>query len=30
MNYDFVIDSYVWIEYFRGTKRGEIAKNILK
>jgi predicted nucleic acid-binding protein len=30
MNYDFVIDSYVWIEYFRGTKRGEIAKNYIE
>jgi predicted nucleic acid-binding protein len=30
MNYDFVIDSYVWIEYFRGTKRGEIAKKYIE
>jgi len=30
MNYDFVIDSYVWIEYFRGTKKGEIAKRYIE
>jgi predicted nucleic acid-binding protein len=30
MNYDFVIDSYVWIEYFRGTKKGEIAKKYIE
>jgi predicted nucleic acid-binding protein len=26
MNYDFVIDSYAWIEYFRGSERGTLAK----
>ena len=24
-----VIDTYAWIEYFRGTKKGEIVKNYL-
>lgn len=26
MSYDFVIDSYAWIEYFRGSSRGALAK----
>ncbi|MEM1581507.1 MAG: type II toxin-antitoxin system VapC family toxin [Candidatus Bathyarchaeia archaeon] len=26
MSYDFVIDSYAWIEYFRGSTRGALAK----
>jgi predicted nucleic acid-binding protein len=30
MNYDVIIDSYAWIEYFRGSKEGEIVKNHLE
>jgi len=30
MSYDFVIDSYAWIEYFRGTKAGEKAKKFIE
>jgi len=25
-SYEYVIDSYAWIEYFRGTEKGAIAK----
>ncbi|MGI0017008.1 MAG: PIN domain-containing protein, partial [Nitrososphaera sp.] len=28
--YKFVIDSYAWIEYFRGTESGGIAKNYIE
>jgi len=24
-----VVDTYAWIEYFRGTKKGEVVKNYL-
>lgn len=27
MSYRFVIDSYAWIEYFKGTDAGRLAKN---
>ncbi|MEK6850459.1 MAG: type II toxin-antitoxin system VapC family toxin [Nanoarchaeota archaeon] len=30
MSYEFVIDSYAWIEYFRGTVKGEIAKKFIE
>jgi len=30
MNYRYVIDSYAWIEYFRGTKAGEKAKRYIE
>lgn len=26
----YVIDSYAWIEYFMGTKAGEVAKGIIE
>ncbi len=26
---NIVVDTYAWIEYFRGTKKGEIVKNYL-
>ena len=26
MTYEYVIDSYAWVEYFRGSEEGEIAK----
>ncbi|MEM3479007.1 MAG: type II toxin-antitoxin system VapC family toxin [Candidatus Bathyarchaeia archaeon] len=26
MSYDFIIDSYAWIEYFRGSSRGSLAR----
>lgn len=30
MNYDFVIDSYAWIEYFRGSKRGRLVRKYVE
>lgn len=30
MNYDFIIDSYAWIEYFRGSRRGKLAKDYIE
>ena len=30
MSYEFVIDSYAWVEYFRGTKKGEKAKQFIE
>lgn len=30
MNEKVVVDSYVWMEYFRGTKRGEIARDYIE
>ena len=26
MAYEYVIDSYAWVEYFRGSEEGETAK----
>ena len=30
MVYNYVIDSYAWVEYFKGTKKGEIAKEFIE
>ena len=30
MTYDFVIDSYAWVEYFKGTEEGTIAKEYIE
>ena len=30
MNYDYVIDSYAWIEYFKGSKQGEAASRFIE
>ena len=30
MSYKYVVDSYAWIEYFRGSKAGEKAKRIIE
>lgn len=30
MSYEFVIDSYAWIEYFRGTEKGEKAREFIE
>ncbi len=30
MNYEYVIDSYAWIEYFRGTEKGKEAKKFIE
>lgn len=30
MSYDYVIDSYAWVEYFRGTSAGEVARPYLE
>ena len=30
MNYNHIIDSYAWIEYFRASKPGEIAKKYIE
>ncbi len=29
MGYEFVIDTYAWIEYFRGSAEGEIARECI-
>jgi predicted nucleic acid-binding protein len=30
MSYDYVIDAYAWIEYFRGSKHGEKVKRYVE
>ena len=30
MSYEFIIDSYAWVEYFKGSKQGEIAKQYIE
>lgn len=30
MDYDYVIDSYAWVEYFMGSKEGNIAKDYIE
>lgn len=30
MNYKYVIDSYAWIEYFKGSKSGEKVKKFIE
>lgn len=30
MSYEYVIDAYAWIEYFRGSKPGEKAKHYIE
>ena len=30
MNYDYVIDSYAWIEYFAGSHEGETAREYVE
>jgi len=30
MSYKYVVDSYAWIEYFRGSKAGEKARRIIE
>ena len=30
MSYKYVVDSYIWVEYFRGSKAGEKAKGIIE
>ena len=30
MSYKYVIDAYAWIEYFRGSKSGEIVKKYVE
>ena len=30
MSYDYVIDSYAWIEYFRGSEEGKITKEFIE
>ena len=30
MNYKFLIDTFAWIEYFRGTKKGEIVRDCIE
>ena len=29
MSYDYVIDSYAWVEYFRGSEQGAAAKEYI-
>ncbi|MEM0172687.1 MAG: type II toxin-antitoxin system VapC family toxin [Thermofilum sp.] len=30
MSYEYVIDAYAWIEYFRGSKLGEVVKRYIE
>lgn len=30
MSYDFVIDSYAWVEYFRGSNEGKTAQEYIE
>lgn len=30
MSFRYVIDSYAWVEYFRGTRRGERARSYIE
>jgi predicted nucleic acid-binding protein len=30
MNYNYVIDTYAWIEYFKASKMGEVAKEYIE
>ncbi|MEM2995296.1 MAG: type II toxin-antitoxin system VapC family toxin [Candidatus Bathyarchaeia archaeon] len=30
MSYRYVVDAYAWIEYFRGSKSGEVAKKYIE
>jgi predicted nucleic acid-binding protein len=30
MSYEFVIDSYAWLEYFRGSASGRVAKGYIE
>jgi predicted nucleic acid-binding protein len=30
MNYDYIIDSYAWVEYFNGSKEGEKATSFIE
>lgn len=30
MSYEYVIDAYAWIEYFRGSKSGEVARHYIE
>ena len=30
MGYEYVVDSYAWVEYFRGSKEGKFAKDYIE
>ncbi|MBI4440023.1 type II toxin-antitoxin system VapC family toxin [Candidatus Woesearchaeota archaeon] len=30
MSYDYVVDSYAWVEYFMGTEKGEVVKRYIE
>ncbi|MEK6893041.1 MAG: type II toxin-antitoxin system VapC family toxin [Nanoarchaeota archaeon] len=30
MSYEYIIDSYAWVEYFKGTKKGAMAKEFIE
>lgn len=30
MSYKYIIDSYAWVEYFKGSKQGEMAKEFIE
>jgi len=30
MNYKYLIDTFAWVEYFRGTKKGEIVRDCIE
>ena len=30
MNFEYVLDTFAWVEYFQASKKGEIVKNIIE
>ncbi len=30
MSYNYLIDTFAWVEYFRGTKKGEMVRNCVE
>jgi len=30
MSYEYIIDSYAWVEYFKGSKQGEMARDFIE
>lgn len=30
MSYKYVVDTFAWVEYFRGTKKGEIVRDCIE
>ncbi len=30
MKFEYILDTFAWVEYFQGTKKGEIVKNLIE